>query len=169
MSGSEKSKLILIDTNVWIAALFPWRPHADAARRLLNVAIRADYALTYAVHQVKDLFYLCGVEAKQKAREETGTLSQADALAARAVAWGCVENICKNATAIAADESDVWLARKYRALHDDFEDNLILAAARRANVSMLVSADDVLLRKAMVPAFKPEDALAYLELGLAAG
>lgn len=169
MSNEQQSNLILIDTNVWLDMLFPWRANSHSAQELVLVAKKRGYELTYAVHQIKDLFYLLGVESKQKTREDSGTLTQADVLAAKAVAWACIENICKNATAIGADESDVWLARKYRSLHDDLEDNLILAAAQRAHVSMLVTSDETLLRKATVAAFTPKDAATYLEMGLAAG
>jgi predicted nucleic acid-binding protein len=61
------------------------------------------------------------------------------------------------------DNSDVWLARKYRTLHDDFEDNFILAAAERAKVDFLVTSDQSLLRKATVAALSPQDMLAVLK------
>ena len=169
MSGDVKTNLVLIDTNVWLDVLFSWRANAADAIQLVQAVRKSGCELTYAVHQIKDLFYLSSVLVKQKVREDVGVLEQADALAAKSIAWGCVETVCKNATAIGADESDVWLARKYKTLHDDLEDNLILAAAQRANVRMLVTSDEVLLQKATVAAFTPKDAVSYLELGLSAG
>lgn len=79
------------------------------------------------------------------------------------IAWGCVDNLCEFATAVGLDNSDVWLARKYRTLHDDFEDNFILAAAERAKVDFLVTSDQSLLRKATVAALSPQDMLAVLK------
>lgn len=168
MSVQNRADIVLVDTNVWLDSLLSWRPQSDVATKLIRVARDSGYELAYAVHQIKDIFYLSAVETKQKTREETGGLTEKQALAAWAVAWGCVENVCENATAIGADNGDVWLARKYRSLHDDFEDNLILAAAQRAHASFLVTSDEKLLQKSTVPAHTPHYAIELLELGLAA-
>jgi predicted nucleic acid-binding protein len=65
------------------------------------------------------------------------------------------------------DEADMWLARKYRAVHEDLEDNFVLAAADRAQVDYLVSSDVRLLRKARVPAVAPAELLRILEASIA--
>ena len=66
------------------------------------------------------------------------------------------------ATAVGADSSDVWLARKYQRVHEDFEDCLVLAAARRAKVDFLVTSDDALLQHAPVAALSVDDFLALV-------
>ena len=60
-------------------------------------------------------------------------------------------------TAVGLDESDIWLAKKYRTIHNDFEDNLIIAAAQRANVTYLVTNDKKLIQHAPIAALTPED------------
>ncbi len=70
----------------------------------------------------------------------------------------------ENATAIGADESDVWLACKYRNLSGDLEDNMVMAAAQRARTDFLVTSDANLLRKSTVQAHTIEDAISLLEL-----
>ena len=68
------------------------------------------------------------------------------------------------ACAVGADASDVWIARKYKALHRDFEDDLVLAAANRAYVGHLVTSDGRLIRKAPVDDLAPGDILDVLLL-----
>ena len=64
--------------------------------------------------------------------------------------------------AVGADASDVWLARKYQRVHSDFEDCLVLAAATRAEVDLIVTNDDALLRHSPIAALSSSDALALL-------
>ena len=82
--------------------------------------------------------------------------------ASKETAWACVENMERNATAVGLDASDVWLAHKFKPVHDDFEDNLVVAAARRAKADYLVTNDERLLRHSPVAALSPRDMLALL-------
>ncbi len=155
---------ILLDTNIWVDCFLGWRSNSKASSELIDLASRTNIKLLYAIHTLKDIFYIINMEIKRVAQEKTGTVSESDALAAKAASWACIENICDCATAIGADSADAWLARKYRKLNDDFEDNLILAAAQRANANFIVTSDKELLQKATVPAHTPQDAIAVLEL-----
>ena len=102
-------------------------------------------------------------DLKRNTRSEKD-LSENEVLAIRETAWACVEHLRTLATAIAADESDAWLACKYRALTNDLEDNMVLAAAERAQVDFLVTNDKDLIRKSTVNAYTPEDALKALQV-----
>ena len=68
------------------------------------------------------------------------------------------------ACAVAADESDIWMACRQRALTDDLEDNLVIAAAQRARARFLATNDATLLRHAPVTALSAADALALISL-----
>lgn len=162
MTGNQHS--IVLDTNVWIDYFFPWRERSNDAKKLIDLALRKGVTLLYPVHALKDVFYLASESTKQKAREDSGSLTESQALAAQALAWGCVESMRENATAIGADESDVWLACKYRNLSSDLEDNMVMAAAQRARTDFLVTSDANLLRKSTVQAHTIEDAISLLEL-----
>lgn len=59
-------------------------------------------------------------------------------------------------------DTNVWLARKYQRIHEDFEDCLVLAAAQRAKADFLVTSDDALLRHAPVAALSVDDFLALV-------
>lgn len=139
------------------------RTGCNLARALINKASTAQVELLYPAVESKDLFYLFARHFKNMHREQHGgALSQADALAATEFAWGCLDNLAQIATAVGCDQSDVWLAIRQRSLHDDYEDNLVIAAALRAN-AMLVSNDEKLLAHCPVAALNVVDTLAYLE------
>ena len=162
MSANRHS--IVFDTNVLLDYFLPWREQAAGAKELVGLALQKDVAILYPVHAIKDVFYLISGSMKQKCREDTGGLTESQALAAQAAAWGCVESIRQNATAIGADESDVWLACKYRGLSGDLEDNMVMAAAQRAQADFLVTSDGALLRKSTVRTHTVEDAISLLKL-----
>lgn len=96
-------------------------------------------------------------------RDEKGTLSDSDALAIQEIAWGCIDNLCEWATSAGSAQGDIWMARKYKRLNHDFEDNVVVAAAERSKVDYLVTSDQKLIKKATVPALAPEDMLAVLD------
>ena len=164
MMAQPKEQIILVDTNVWLDAFFPYRPHTQEACAFLNKAIGLGYNLVYPVHALKDLSYIACREMKLRLGSDNKTTSAQDVQAIRSIAWSCVEYVRDMATAVGADESDAWLACKYRSLNDDLEDNFVLAAAKRAHAAFLVTSDETLLRKATVEAHTPADALALLSM-----
>lgn len=153
---------LLLDTNLLLDEYIPTRPASAASRQLIDLALEQGHTLLYAARAIVDVHYVITRTFKQMVREEREIVSEADALAIAEIAWGCVDNLCDVATAVGVDNSDVWLARKYRALHDDFEDNFVLAAAERANADFIVTSDRQLLCKATVAALSPKDMLALL-------
>lgn len=101
-------------------------------------------------------------ELKRIARS-VAPVAEGDVQAIRRIAWACVDNMRELATAVGMDESDLWLACKYRTLTWDLEDNVVLAAAQRAEVDYLVTNDWALIQRATVPALTPEDMTKVLE------
>ena len=89
----------------------------------------------------KDVFYLLGAEYKRQIRLEKGELSQTDAMAVNELAWSRVQNMRDVATAVGIDESDLWLACKYKAVNTDLENNVVIAAAHRCEADYLVTFD----------------------------
>ena len=154
---------LLMDTNVWLDYYLPWRSGYAAAQRLIVSAFEQNQTLAYAVPSIKDVFYMSAAEHKRAERAATGALSESAARAATAAAWGCVNNMQEIATAIPLDHTDVWMASKQRALHGDFEDDLVIAAAMRGKVDYLVTNDDALLRHCPVAALSASDMCTVLE------
>lgn len=153
---------ILLDTNVWIANYLPAHEGHGLVVKLLAAAISGGHELLFPVLSAKDVFYLLSHSQKLQARRD-GELSEEQALAINEFAWGCVENMAALAVPVGADGSDLWLARKGRALQSDLEDGLIVAAAKRGGADFLVSFDERLVKKAPVAALAPADMLALLE------
>ncbi len=160
---SEDAKLILVDTNVWLDYFIPNRAGRADAIAFLRGACEAGADLLYAAASSKDLFYLIASEHKAWFRREHGELTHEAASAATGLAWDCLENLSELATPVGCDLSDIWLAKKHRALHSDYEDDLVIAAALRAKVDLLVTNDAALCSHAPVAAMGVVDALGYLE------
>lgn len=161
MSG--KPLRILADTNVWLDLYIPNRPSAEASKEIVRLAcIRGDNLL-YPIHATSNVFFMINAENKRWVRQSKGEVSEDYAIAIRNLAWDCIDNMQELSVAVGADMSDVWLACKYRNLHPDIEDNLVLAAAERANVDFLVTSDKALLRAATVAALTPEDMVKVLK------
>ena len=150
---------VLLDTNVWLDAFDGARPRSREASELIATCMRKGIDLLYAVGTAKDVYYLVGASLKRQVRMAGETLSEGRTRAISVYAAACVESMEEVATAVGADSSDIWLARKWQRVHGDFEGCLVLAAARRAQADYLVTSDETLLRHAPVPALSPEDFL----------
>ena len=153
---------VLLDTNVWLDAFDGARLRSHAANELIDVCVRRRIDLLYAVGTAKDVYYLVGASLKRQVRTAGEALPEGQARAIAAYATACVTNMDEIATAVGADSSDVWLARKYQRIHADFEDCMVLAAARRAKADYLVTSDEALLRHAPVAALSVDDFLALV-------
>lgn len=153
---------VLLDTNVWLDAFDGARPHSREANELIDVCACRGIDLLYAVGTAKDVHYLVEASLKRQARTANPVLSEDQARAIAVYAAACVDNMDEIATAVGADSSDVWLARKYQRIHTDFEDCMVLAAAQRAKADYLVTSDEALLRHAPVAALSVDDFLALV-------
>lgn len=155
---------MLLDTNVWLDAFLPERIPRSSARRLISMALRQNMTLLYPIHIVPDVFYLSFIDVKRLLKGK-GT-DEVVAAAARSTAWEYVNTMREIATAVGADQADVWLACKQEFLHDDMEDNLVLAAMSRSGADYLVTSDKKLLVHAplaSVAAVSPDDMIRVLE------
>lgn len=160
---SERPLRILLDTNVLLDEYLPFRAGSQASRDLIVFAQERGHDLFYPARVLVDVHYQIAHALKEQVRHERGVLSEEDAAAVQRIAWGCIDNLCEMCTAVGIDESDVWLARKYRSFNGDLEDNFVLTAAERLQADYLVTNDQKLLRKATVAALMPEDLLNLLK------
>ena len=154
---------LLLDTCVWLDDFLGGRERSADARRLITRALERGMTLLYAASSVKDVHYIVCQTLKRERRLSGGEVSESTSLADSQTAWACVKNMSEIATAVGMDASDVWLAEKYRTLHGDIEDNLVIAAAQRAHADILVTDDLDLVRHAPVAAMTPGDVLALLD------
>lgn len=154
---------IVVDTCVWLDMYFGMRAKSAEARAFFDCAIERDVVLLYSINTVKDLHYLIPHILKRLACEQEGSVSEEAADAACHVAWACIDQMTQIATAVPCDMSDVWVARNLQPIHADFEDNLVIAAARRAKADFLVTDDKKLLGHAPLAAKTPAQMRAIIE------
>lgn len=149
----------LLDTNVWMDHYLARSQEDNPATGFLRQTAPCEHVtLFYAPTTAKDVFFLLERVLKAMARHENAELPEGAAEAAREAAWACVDNMSELAKAAPIDESELWIARKFRREHGDFEDNLIIAAGERANVDYIVTSDKQLLSHLPAIAITPQQA-----------
>ncbi len=147
---------IFVDTNVWLDYFIPHRLRREDAVLLLETARALDVPLAYASQSILDVYYRVQDECKRWWRQSS-KLTEDVARAIKAQAWDFVNVMQAYGTAVPVDASDVYEACRLRELHNDLEDNLILAACQRAKASFLVTNDKTLLAHATTCAKIPRD------------
>ncbi len=160
---SKTQMRIMVDTNVWIDQFLPDRPRQGESLRFLDRACEVDALLLYPACILKDVFYLISSESKRLAREQTGSLTEADAMASQSYAWGCIEAIQELALPVDTTLIDIRMASVWKRVNGDFEDNLVRAAAERAKADLLVTWDKEMLAKRVVPTVTPTQAIAEMD------
>ena len=163
MAAEKNSIRLLVDTNIWIDNYLCHRPGYESACKFIYEATQRTIALTYPSTSAKDVYYAVCTGLKQTIRSEKGSLTETDALACNEIAWRCIQNMMDIATAAPISEAEMWLACRYKKLHSDFEDDLVLASAETSKATYLVTSDKKLLGKSPLPAFTPDDMLTFLK------
>lgn len=154
---SKVPSVVLLDVDVWLDNYLPDRPAGADSRLMLDWLVEHDVTISYPITAPATLFYLIQQAMIQASRIDNASLNQSDVQSINETAWACIENMAEIGVSVGADASDFWLARKYRSIHTDLEDNLLLAAAERAQADYLVTSDKSLLGKSTVPALSPHD------------
>ena len=154
----------LLDTNVLLDYHLALRSGHKEAFELIHSATMAGVGLLVASHSLKDFWYLYWQAGKRYNLEAGDMEVEAASKTAKIASWGATEQLAEIATVVGTDASDSWLALKMRDTHDDYEDNLVVAAALRAKPQLLVTSDQTLIAHCPVAAATPKDALAFLNL-----
>ncbi|WP_080802180.1 type II toxin-antitoxin system VapC family toxin [Arabiibacter massiliensis] len=158
------SNVVVVDTNVWLDYLMGDRPNHDDSFAFIVEAKRREVPLVIPSHALKDVFFIFQQQLKIAARETGDLPSERAAASARQAAWAALDLIMDLAVVGPSDQSDAWIAAKQRALHSDYEDNLVVATAQRLGARMLVTNDAKLVLHAPVAALTAADALAQLAI-----
>ncbi|MDO4798670.1 MAG: hypothetical protein Q4A01_11710 [Coriobacteriales bacterium] len=164
----NSSLCLLFDTNVWLEKYLPWRTDHDIVLALLREARLQEVSIAFPAQSALDVYQRVRIENKRWAREQ-GRLDEPMARAIKRLAWDCVNDMREIATAVPVDSSDFYMACKHRDIHDDLEDDLVLAACQRAHASHLVTIDRKLLAHSPVEAVTPKKMLELLRAGIAHG
>lgn len=153
---------IMLDTNVLVDFLLGREPGCSACKQIIALSDPCQHALYTASTSMKDAYYLVRAGLMRQERLESGSVSEGQAHAASEIAWACVRQLMDTALVIAVGQSECLSAMTLRVLHDDFEDDLVLAAAREADVDFLVTSDAQLVKHAAVACLQPADMAALL-------
>ena len=157
------SSIIVVDTNVWLDYLLGFRQHHSSAKNLILEAHRRSIPLVIPAHSLKDLFFLFQQQIKLANKADGKQTPEVAARAARVSAWAAIDLIMELAAVGPSDQGDAWIASKQRAVHDDFEDNLVVATAMHVDARLLVTNDVQLLKHSPIAALNASDALRYLQ------
>lgn len=158
---NKKVPAFLIDTNVWLDYELGYSESFEQARAFFRAARQVNARMGIAAHSLKDVFYIARNRAKAANRED-GMPAEASAASANVVAWAIVDHILESAEVVGSDFVDAHIAQKQRTLHDDYEDNLVVAAAMRMKADILVTSDAVLLKHALVAVLSPDASIKWL-------
>lgn len=154
---------LLVDTNVWIDAFVESRADHANARALFDFALLNDLSLLYAATSMQNVHYLISQALKRAALSSGRELAETDYKEIADAAWRRIDDMSEVGFAVGCDESDLWLARKHRTIHYDFEDGLMVAAAKRSEADFIVTRDKQFLAHCPVAALDTFDMLDYLQ------
>lgn len=152
---------LLVDTNVWVNIEYGDR--GGWPSEFVHAARGADARMGIASHSLKDVYYLLQRRIKNDNKRLGDTAPERSGAAARVAAWAAVNHILEIAEVVGSDFADATIAVKHRSIHDDYEDDLLIAAAMRMNADLLVTSDQDLLKHSPVAALSPQDATRWLE------
>lgn len=145
----------VLDTNVLIDYCINERPEKTTAIQLISELTNNNHTILAPANIVNDFFYIINnLFARQVFKLEANVITQAT--------WGLFDIIKDVVGFVGCDESDIFIAEKLRNKNDDLEDNLIVAAAIRADANYLVTNDKNLLKKQLVPTKTPKQIIELL-------
>ena len=153
---------IVLDTNVVVDYLMGREPACSKCKQFLIMHANSKHAVYVSSLSLKDAYYLVSMQLKRMERQASGHLSDAMARAANEVAWSCVRALVESVLVLPVGRAESLAAFSYRSVHADFEDDLIVAAARSINADFLVTSDEALQRHAPIACLSPSDMLAFL-------
>lgn len=160
-----QSYRLLLDTNVLLDYCDGSRPRCHEAVCLISTAVKYGHELLVSPTSLKDVFFILERTLKQRARgaDPSRVLTEQTSNAINQVVWSYLESVCEWVTPVGIDMGDIWMARKHKAVHRDFEDNLVVAAALRAGADFLVTNDARLMLESQANAVTPATAIAIIE------
>lgn len=154
---------VMVDTNVWVDYFLDRNDRHETAMRFVLEASADGRAVLYTASvSLKDVYYLICMLSKRSLRADNLPVTKERATAVAESAWSSVRAIIDLSIIVPVGQAEVLQAAALRSVHDDFEDDLVMAAAKRASVDFLVTSDDELLRRSPVGCLALADAFKLL-------
>lgn len=139
----KEEHLFLVDTNVWVYYLLRDDIHYEEACRFIEQCVLSGTGLLYAPSSAKDVFYTVPRVMRRRALQ-AGTA--ADSTSYRPYAWACIRKMGEIAAVSPLSQAEGELAYLLRTVHNDYEDNLLIASAESCGADFLVTFDEGLLK-----------------------
>lgn len=137
---------VFLDTNVLLDHLLQRDGHAQQARRALEACANHDVALLCASTSLKDIAYIAEAMVRRQFKQGESSLENETLhMLVRHVPWRCVEQARALCDIASIDQQTCDDALILRPRHDDFEDDLIIAAARQADADCVITSDAELI------------------------
>lgn len=154
---------LLVGTNIWLDYFLARSSHHKAVAEFIGKATeREDIVLFVTSLSLKDIAYLLASQMKQDVRNAEKNVTADIAAAAREVSWACVRDVLDKALVAPIGSTEVLSACTLRHLHDDFEDDLILAATEASGAHGLMTHDRQLAQHASQICISAEEGLELL-------
>ena len=154
---------VLVDTNAWLSYFLARDDrHAHVDEFIAAAQEGERFALYAASLSLKDIASLVSAAMKGAAREAGRQVTPDVVAASREMAWACIRHVLELALVVPIGHAEVLQACTYRTFHDDFEDDLVLAAAERAGADYILTNDECLARRSPIPCLDSEGALRLL-------
>ena len=155
---------LVVDTNVWLDYYLDRGPRHEAVGRVI-AATAGERAAVYVTDGIlKDFFFLFQQTLKEMHRSDGLVIDANLAASIEETAWACLRNIMHLALVVPLGAGEVWEAFALRPQHGDFEDNLIIAAAKRVDADYIVTADRQLGRRSPIPCLDVAEAASLEEV-----
>lgn len=162
------SRLVLVDTNVWLAYFLGVQPQCSESLRMIEACLASGTELVYAPTAPKDVFYIIQRELRRRQVEQVdGGDEQAKSnrgVSFAPAAWACVERMGELATAAPLGAAECELARMLRSKHGDYEDDLVIACAETVDARFVATFDEQLISRFSPVCVRPADVASAVSL-----
>lgn len=142
-----KQVSILCDTNVLIYYMLCTPRFINDVVKLFELCIEREIKLSCASLSLKDVFYITPERFKERFMNDESTVVAATAkLMLPEVAWSGISRLKELMTIMPIGAEECEVAQSLRHIHNDFEDDLIIAAAKQSGASYVVTYDKKLAK-----------------------
>lgn len=153
---------VFLDTNILIQYALGNEPDCTCYKKLIKYSMDGKVVLYTSSHSLKDAYYNLHLGLKRQERAETGALTESAANAAKEIAWATVKLLGKQLHIVSMGKNEHEHAFVFRPIHNDYEDDLQLAAAYAAKVNLFVTDDASLKGHSPVAVLNSKETIALL-------
>ena len=143
----SKQVSILCDTNILIYYMLCTPRFIKDVMKLFERCVEREVKLSCASLSLKDVFYITPERFKERfMNDESMVVAITAKLILPEVAWSGISKLKELMTIVPIGAEECELAQSLRHAHNDFEDDLIIAAAQQSGATYVVTYDKKLAK-----------------------